>query len=383
MLDTVILTLPYRNILITKPDNFLPAAKDLQKIRAVFMKFSNNPTAEDKRLSVYKPRLTLYKRGYIYELKIEFSAPKLIYKNNLQELTEAQFEQVLELLKRKMEEMGVMVTIPTLRQATVASFHPSKNIPINGGYSAMGVIKEIGKISLTEKMDLDKTKFRNSGHGLQFYAQSHALVFYDKIQDLEKPEKRSFGKDQKMQQLSLFDFIKQPRKPEILRMEVRLSEKQKMNTVLEKLGYAKNPTFQDIFKASVCQKVLLNYFETYILPSLFVFDLSENPQAILKRLLQSKKMKVKQAIYLVGLWLLCKDDGIRPLRKIIQPSRNKRRNWQRTTLGFEPLNALSNVNLSHSFIKDIRENLQKFEPYMFEEIELPKPKPKFDPMQYH
>src|SRR5262249_19796943 len=149
-----------------------------QKIRAVFMKFSNNPTAEDKRLNVYKPRLTLYKRGSIFELKVEFSAPKLIYKNNLQELTEGQFEQVLELLKRKMEEMGVLVSIATLKAAAVGSFHPSKNIPINGGYSSMGVIKEISKISLTEKMDLDKTKFRNSGHGLQFYAQSHALVFY-------------------------------------------------------------------------------------------------------------------------------------------------------------------------------------------------------------
>lgn len=384
MVDTIILTLPYGRFLITKPDNFTPAARDLQKVRAVFMKFYNNPTAESKRLGVYNPRLTLYKRGGTYELKIEFSAAKLIYKNNLQELTNSQFEQLVEILQRKMEAMGVLVTIPTLKEASVAAFHPSKNIPISGGYLAMGVIKEISKINLTGKLDLDRTKFRNDGHGLQFYAQSHALVFYDKMQDLEKTEKRSFGKDQKLQQLSLFDFLKQDRKPEILRVEVRLSTKQKMNEVLQKLGYAKNPTFQDIFRTRVCQKVLQHYFETYILPSLFVFDLSENPQAILKRLLRSdKKLKIKEAVYFVGLWLLCKDDGIRSLRKVVQPTKKKIRNWQRIVKHFKDLNALASIGRSHSFIKDIKDSFKNFQPYKFEEVPLePKPKP-FDPMQYH
>lgn len=384
MVDTIILILPYGRFLITKPDNFTPAARDLQKVRAVFMKFYNNPTAESKRLGVYNPRLTLYKRGGTYELKIEFSAAKLIYKNNLQELASHQFGQLVEILQRKMETMGVLVTIPTLKEASVASFHPSKNIPINGGYSAVGAIREISKINLTGKLDLDKTKFRNDGHSLQFYAKSHALVFYDKMQDLEKTEKRSLGKDQKMQQQSLFDFLKRPDKPEILRIEVRLSEKQKMNDVLQKLGYSKNPTFQDIFKTKVCQKVLLYYYDTYITPNLFVFDLSNDPQAILKRLLRSnKKIKIKQAVYLVGLWLLCKDEGIRTLRKVVQPTKQKIRNWQRIAGHFKDLNALARIDRSHSFIKDIRDSFKKFQPYHFEDVPLePKPKP-FDPWQYH
>lgn len=384
MVDTIILTLPYGRFMITKPDNFTPAARNLQEIRAVFMKFYNNPTAESKRLGVYNPRLTLYKRGGTYELKIEFSAPKLLYKNNLQESVSSQFGQLVETLQRRMEAMGVLVTIPTLKEASVVSFHPSKNIPINGGYSAMGVIKEISKINLTGKLDLDKTKFRNDGHSLQFYAKSHALVLYDKVQDLEKTEKRSLGKDQRLQQQSLFDFIKQPRKPEILRIEARLSEKLKMNDVLQKVGYSKNPTFQDIFRTKVCQKVLLYYFETYILPSLFVFDLSSNPQAILKSLLRSnKKIKTKEAIYLVGLWLLCKDDGIRSLRKIVQPTKKKVRNWQRITTHFKNLNAITTIGRSHSFIKDIKDSFKKFEPYMYEEVPIePKPQ-RFDPRQYH
>lgn len=157
-----------------------------------------------------------------------------------------------------------------------------------------------------------------------------------------------------------------------------------MNEVLQKLGYAKNPTFQDIFRTRVCQKVLQHYFETYILPSLFVFDLSENPQAILKRLLRSdKKLKIKEAVYFVGLWLLCKDDGIRSLRKVVQPTKKKIRNWQRIVKHFKDLNALASIGRSHSFIKDIKDSFKNFQPYKFEEVPLePKPKP-FDPMQYH
>lgn len=384
MVDTIILSLPIEKFKITHPDNFMPSARNLKGNRGVYMKFYNNPSAQSKREGIYNPRITLYKRGYAYELKIEFSAPKLLYRNNLQELIPQQFEQVVDTLQKRMKEMGVLVTIPTLSEASVTAFHPSKNIPINGGYSAMGVIREISKVNLTAKLDLDKTKYRNDGHGLQFYAQSHALVFYDKMQDLEKTEKRSFGKDQKMQQQSLFDVLNKDRKPEILRMEVRLSGKQKMYDVLQKLAYSKNITFADIFKTKMCQHVLQSYFESYIMPSLFVFDLTSNPQSILKRLLRyNKQIKTKEAIYLVGLWLLCKDDGIRSLRKIVQPTKSKIRNWQRIVTNFKDLNLIATVSKAHGFIKDIHNSLKKLEPYMYEEVISEPKKPEINPWEYH
>ena len=78
----------------------------------------------------------------------------------------------------------------------------------------MAVIAELEKVNLTEKLDLDKTQFRNSGHSLQYRAKSHSLVFYDKILDLQKTEKRAIDQDQKLQQQSLLDFLGQKKKPE-------------------------------------------------------------------------------------------------------------------------------------------------------------------------
>lgn len=364
MLDTVILTIPYPNFLITKPDNFSPPARNLQKMTSFYLKFNNNPTAQDKQLGIYKPRLTIYKRGRNVYLKIEFSAPKLLYQNNLQELNENQFNEVAGILHNKLFDMGIGTSQDTIKQAEVSSFHPSKNILITGGYLATGVIKEFVKINLTEKLDLEKTQFRNGGHGLQFYSKIHSLVFYDKIADLVKSENRSFGKDQKMQQLSLFEFRQQEKKPEILRMEVRLSNKTKMKGVLKRLNLTSDPVFSDIFKKEVCQKILQNYFDTYIEPSLFVFDLASNPQAILKRILRGeKKVKTKEAIYLLGLWELAKDEGVRPLRRIIQPTKQKTRSWQRVSADLKYLNTLSTITSSQTFIKDIKANLSNFEPY--------------------
>lgn len=363
MLDTIILNIPRGSYSVIKPERFTPPARNLDWQAAFYTKFVNNPTAAEKRSGIYRPRLTINKRGSEAPLKIEFSAPKLLFNNNLQELSKDKFLKVLETLKNRLWDMGVAIRGDVLRTAEVVCFHPSKNIQINGGYSAMGTIKELSKVSLNEKLDLNKTQFRNEGHGLQFYAKSHSLVFYDKMEDLKKTEKRAIDKDQKLQQQSLFDFLERKRSPEILRMEVRLSEKQKMKSVLEAVGYKGKPTFEGIFDDILCQSIVKYYFDTYILPSLFVFNLTNDPQTILKRILKhNPKISSTKAIYQTGLEILCKDNGIKSLRKLIEP-KTSLRTWQRIAAEIKQLNKVATVEGSHSFVRDIVESISKFEPY--------------------
>jgi hypothetical protein len=325
----------------------------------------NNPTSADKRLGIYKPKLTIYKRGGAVTLRIEASAGKVLFNNNLMEVMQSDFDTEIQMLQEKIVSMGVRITKQVLKNASVVGFHPSKNIVITGGYSAMSVISELAKVNLNEKLDLTQTKFRNSGHGLQYYSKSHSLTFYDKNYDLAKSENRAFDRDQKIQQLSLFDYLEKKNKPEILRMEVRLSEKVKMNNLLVKLGYKKNPTFSEVFRSDVCKSVLIYYFNTYILPSLFIFDLDNNPQSLLKRILKhNPSIKPSPALTLVALQVLSKDNGIRNLRKIMKPN-SSLRSWQRIESQLRTLNGLASVNTSHTFIKNIQEALQKFEPYRF------------------
>ncbi len=236
MLDTVILTIP-RGSYKLRPEAFTPNANILKMSGNYLIKCVNNPTASDKKAGTYRPRLTLVKRptrnGSEIPLKIEFSVAKMLYGNNVDEVEEKDFEKVISALHEAMLEMSVYVSHEDLRNAKVSAFHPSKNIELTTGYTSSYVITELHKIDVSKKMDLNRDSFRNSGHSLQFYTNSHSLVVYDKVSDLKKPDKRAMDKDQNSLQLSLFETLtKKENKKEVLRIEARLAKKVKMNAIL-------------------------------------------------------------------------------------------------------------------------------------------------------
>ncbi len=364
MLDTVILNLSQGNFRIIKPDNFVPSTRNL-KFASGFSKHVNNATAQDKKNGIYLPRLTVIKRGIQVSLKIEFSAPKLLYGNNLDELQERDFKQVATILKEKLWHMGVFVSEGAMTTAEVSAFHVSKNVLLADGYTATFAIKEIAKLNLTRKLDFDKVDFRNEGHSLQLYSNSHSFVIYDKMSDLNKPKGRAIDKEQTKGQQALFSALetKTARQPEILRLEIRLSKKVKMNEVLVKLGFKPNPTFQNIFNKELCRKILQQYWDTYLEPNAFVFGIATNPLAILRDVVKSNRgIKPKQAIYLTGLNLVAKDIGLRELRRAIETI-SSGKTWERITTDFKLLNKQVTVKNTHGFVRAIKQAINEMDSY--------------------
>lgn len=365
MLDTVILQLNYKDYYIQKYDYFGTTKEQVASTKASFKKWVNNPTAKDKNDGIYKPRLTLIKRGVRFILKIEFSAPKLIFGDNINELDNKDFEEVIDTLRKRLYSMGVIVFSAQLEKAEVISFHPSKNIPLTDGYTANLAIKELSKIDCSKRFDFDEKNYRNNGEVLQFYTRSHSFVLYDKLKDVVKPQKRAIDKDQTKQQLSLFDFIKnnEPRL-ELLRMEMRLSTKQKMNDILNKVSHPKNLTFQDIFKQELCKKIVNYYWDTFFAENRFLFAIESNPQTIFQRiLLRYPKVKTLQAIKILGLYVLCKDDsGIRGFRQIVESRKLKKIDWQVVKRDLALLDDDIFTASSWGFIKDIKNELNTFKP---------------------
>ncbi len=366
MLDTIILTMLIDYSCIINHSRFKPSTEKILDFQSGYVKYVNNATAEEKKNGIYRPKLTVYKRGSLIALKIEFSAPKLLFNNNLNELEEKNFEQVRDKLQEALLAMGIRVFTIPLENASVSGFHPSKNILLNNGYTSIFAIRELSKINISKKFDITKVKYCNGGEILQVYAVSNSLVFYDKINDLDKPAKRAVDKNQTPQQFSLFENIKKQEKPiEILRMEVRLSEKRKMNELLEELGYPKNPTFKDAFNEELCQKILLSYWERFIGNSLFLFGVQNNPQKIFQNILakHGQEIGLKKAILLTGLYILCKDvegmRGFRNIAEVYKPKINwtKFKKWQAS---FQ--NQITTTSL-HGFIKDIEQQLNNFKPY--------------------
>jgi len=331
-------------------------------------KYINNRTSEDKERGIYKPRLTINKRGCRFDLKVEFSAPKLLLGSNLDELEESDFCAVVDKLRVMMASMGVDVLRNVIENAKVSSFHPSKNIPLTGGYTATFAIRELSKINLSKKFDLQEVKYRNDGQLLQLYSRVHSVVLYDKINDMGKPEKRAVDKEQTSQQTTIFHEIKEDKKKiEVLRFEVRLTDKKKMDKVLEEIGYSPNPSFKDIFKKDVCQKIVNLYWEMFWgSENWFLFEVNNNPQDLLQRIfLNDSKIKGKQAIYLVGLNSLSRDDsGIRGFREILCGSRGETK-WANITRDLKKFEGPQFRQGLHGFIDDIRKNLREFNAFRY------------------
>jgi len=370
MIDTAIISIP-RNKIITlaNTQGYFPEWIPQSKTKS-YAKWIKNMPKQKEKTDPYYPRLTAYKRwskndSIIPIINIEFSIPKLIYKNNLDEVEEKDFNRVIETLKKRLYEMGEVIEKKELEYAVISSFHPSKNIALADGYRAYGVIKELSKINLTKKLELTKVNFKNDGKALQMYAINHSIVFYDKIADLNQNKKKAVDKDQTIFQKSLFEEIKINLPTlEILRLEIRLSKKQKMNAVMKHLGFEENPTFKDIFKNDVCQKIVRWYWEEIIKgENLFIFELENNPSKLLKDILRKNpKIRLSKAINLVGLSVLCKDCGIRGLRDISE-KHIKQRNWYSVSNNIKQLNEISDGKPLHTWVKQIEDTLTDFKPY--------------------
>ncbi len=264
MLDTVILTAQETDYRITKPDLFTPNANKLSEYGFVGQKFTNNFKTKEK----YYPRLTITPRskargfGPRNDLRIEFSACKLIHGNNLKELSVLEMGFVLQTLYQRLLEMGIELrTSPA--KLEVSGFDTAKNIFLSEGYFAFQVIKELNKCTLDRRLDLDHKEYREgTGTTLQFYSKAHSFVIYDKLADLKKPHKRSIDKDRNDLQKDLFDEYQ---KQEIVRFEVRLRTKVKMKQVLAKIDYKTDALlFEDLFNELIWKRVLNLYWQGLI-----------------------------------------------------------------------------------------------------------------------
>lgn len=375
MIDTICLLIPKDQMRYLSE----VASWELYSKTDQYAKFVRNPSKAEKETGKYFPRLTGYKRQFSQEanVRMEFSVPKLLYLNNLEELEDKDFPKVIEALQDRLKTMGVLVTKSVLENASVSSVHFSKNIVLQDGYTVSHLISEMNKVNLRKSFDFAKTRFINDGQSLYAHTTSHQLVIYDKIADLNKDKKRAIDKDQTLYQRSLFAELNKEDEPqEIIRFEIRLSQKQKMNKVLEDLGYQKNPVFKQVFNTEMSKKVVTDYWKKLIKErNLGLFSLSVSIKDILRTLfLADKKLKPKQAIYLLGLFMLAKDEnGMRQLRTIIA-KRSHDRTWYRIAKDLQEASGLITKNKIRDWVAQLEKALEDYKPYKIKNYEKNKQK---------
>ena len=359
MLDTVVLQVARSDFQILDHSSFQPSTALLENDRSGHSKYVNNPTKDMKSSSSYYPRITVVKRGTAITLRIECSLPKLLFGNNLDELEETDFDKLMQTLKIRLVDMGILVATNVLRTAQVLAVHYGKNIPLSEGYTASYVIRELAKVDLTQKLDLTSTQFRNEGKSLQYYSASHSFVFYDKIADLNQPKTRAIDKDQTPVQFSIFDQITEKKqRTEVLRLEVRLSKRRKLKEVLD----MQDPRLCDVFSTKLAKQVLQQYWQGMVESGRLLL-VAEDAFALLDSILMSyPDIKPKQAVYLVGLGVLAKEKGFRSIKQYLQGS-GKKRTLQRVQKDFEKLQAIGGSSSTKTWLQQIESCFNKFTAY--------------------
>ena len=101
MIDTIILKFPIGKFYIEDISKFGTTKPEIVNGKEFYKKYYNNPDDSSLLERGYQPRLTLYRRGRVIELKIEFSAPKILFSNNLNELEDSDLNLLVSKLKRQ------------------------------------------------------------------------------------------------------------------------------------------------------------------------------------------------------------------------------------------------------------------------------------------
>jgi len=193
MIDTVVLTIPVLRENILAPERFSPSANGLFKepFYKGYTPCKLNPSKEQKDQGRYLPRLTLSSRpkkgNWEVSLRIEFSAPKILFGNNLKEVDDNDYKELISELCFKLFTMGIKLDQEQIENASVSSIHFCKNILLEPYQSCSMVINELERYgNYNEWFDLDKTSFRNGGHILHLHTDRWEFVIYDKLKDLQR-----------------------------------------------------------------------------------------------------------------------------------------------------------------------------------------------------
>jgi len=236
--------------------------------RSGMIKHVYNTTKAERSKGIFRPYLTLEQRknsaGWDDEvLKIQTSLPKSLYGNNFDELSDADFAQVLSKMTHDLKMMDIGVFESVLAQAEVIGIHYGKNIVLENGMVPKSIIDTIAQGDYFQSLDINKVEYRNNGLVWKLHTNTFELALYDKKADLQQAkvsEKRCIEKDNQIQ-LNLFDEPSKYRPMEVLRMEVRLNTVKKIKQVFAKIGLSVPLTFRDMCNTTIEKQVLLHYLD--------------------------------------------------------------------------------------------------------------------------
>lgn len=267
MIDTIVLSInirdpqtPVKFDMGRVSSEWSPSIEDV--VEGVHLPFGNagirshsyNGTKELRKSGLYLPRVRLLEViciGNINNLlRIEFSAPKLVFGNNFNELEEKDFKRVCHILSERLRLMGIFITPETLALARVREIHYSKNILLIG-QPISEVFDSLKNTMRPPRKNIDRKQYPGGGQSFYVFSANHGLCLYDKKAESIRKRKKY---------VSIYASAEELPKPcDVLRIESRCEKPIDIEKTLKLYGIPvpMPPTLESLFKDEFSQKILL------------------------------------------------------------------------------------------------------------------------------
>jgi len=337
-IDTVTLTFYQNEFAILRPGDFTPNTNRITALepkdmgKGKYMPAKRNPTKQETTMHGYLPYITFYRAlragGTTTELRVQFSASKLIYGNSVDELLETDIELVYQRLFDGLKYYGIRFFkgMDAIRNARVSCIHFAKNFPLANYMSSHEAITEIQKCDVTTWRDVSQSDYVNNGHGFKTHSKYYELAFYDKLAEHSKGKRNQpvFDKDLQVQ-MDLFGDKETVQPFELIRMEARLNNARTIKTALKNAGFeGKEVTFGSLCQKDVSQAVLKQQLaELYSrYPKISDAQAPDLHALFSELVVQNPNRSVATLLSAVGMRALNQEFGTRKLKDIVGSRRS-------------------------------------------------------------
>ena len=277
MIDTIKLTLPFDD----NPEWLYSTEKTIKKnanTNGVTMIL--NPSKGYKVAGIYLPKLKFYehpsREGIQRKLGIEVSLPKLFFGNNFSELSDSDFDAVIQKLSDVlMSTYSVNIPTNVLANANVNKVDYSKNTVFTDYTPVSTIVAAMKTADISKVYDVQQDTYKNGGHIYRIHINSLEVVMYDKVADLKQERistKRSH-EDSGYVQMDLLDELLKKPYLSIARFEIRINGVKKIRYELEKVGVSGGTTFRELFSTDISGRLLSRHWQN-------IFDHIPKAQAI-------------------------------------------------------------------------------------------------------
>jgi hypothetical protein len=331
-IDTITLTLAPTDVIIGDTARFTPNAATVLNADARNMgkgKYISArcfPTKQEIAAYGYLPFVTLYKAlragGLSAGLRVQFSATKLLYGNNFDELKTSDFTAVCERLLGRLDYYGIKVIggVGTIQTARVGAVHYAKNFVFTDYTTPRDVIQELQKCDVSSWRDVSASDYFNNGYGYKTHSKYYEVAFYDKMAELRKDKRGQavFDKDAQVQ-LGLFSNRPMIKPFEVLRMEVRLNSSKIIKQQLTKAKLEPSLFLKDVCTQGYSKAVLASHLQDLYTAYPRITEASvDDPLQLLSDLyVQNPERSMSTIVNAVGLYALNQQSGTRAMKDIV------------------------------------------------------------------